>query len=141
MTQAPANLLFMWGLVRRRLYHNRTHHCGQLSLVNVGERVKLCGWVQKPRIFNERLMFIPLRDGFGTTQLVHNGLETATLDELSTIIRKLSPESVVCVEGIVKARNSDAVNEARIHAHTSVTILGHGDGTRGGASDASGLSQ
>eukprot|EP01045_Picozoa_sp_COSAG04_P024547 COSAG04_NODE_3077_length_3191_cov_48.002264_7_plen_83_part_01 len=43
----------------------RTHTCGALRLGDVGRRVRLCGWIQRPRVMGD-ITFVPLRDRFGT---------------------------------------------------------------------------
>ncbi|KAL1919959.1 uncharacterized protein VTP21DRAFT_1891 [Calcarisporiella thermophila] len=85
-------------------YPKRTHNCGELRATNVGDHVVLCGWSQKPRKLSQNLIFLPLRDSFGTTQLVCR-TENSLKDELLMV----SPESVVCAEGIVKRRAIEAV--------------------------------
>ena len=49
----------------------RTHNCNELNLKNVGEEVKLAGWVQTIRNLGA-MKFIDLRDEFGITQIVIN---------------------------------------------------------------------
>jgi hypothetical protein len=46
-------------------YVLRTHTCGELTLKNVGEEVKLNGWLE----FHRMCKFITLRDSYGSTQL------------------------------------------------------------------------
>jgi len=46
-------------------YVLRTHTCGELTLKNVGEEVKLNGWLE----FHRMCKFIILRDSYGSTQL------------------------------------------------------------------------
>ena len=41
----------------------RTHHCNQLTAANVGESVKLSGWVHRKRDHGQ-LLFVDLRDHF-----------------------------------------------------------------------------
>ena len=48
----------------------RTHNNGELRITNVGEEVRLNGWVAKIR--DKGIMFIVLRDRYGLTQLVIN---------------------------------------------------------------------
>jgi len=47
-------------------YVLRTHTCGELTLKNVGEEVKLNGWLE----FHRMCKFIILRDSYGSTQLL-----------------------------------------------------------------------
>ena len=49
----------------------RTHTCGELNIKNVGEEVKIAGFVQTIRNLG-KMMFIDLRDENGITQLVIN---------------------------------------------------------------------
>lgn len=47
-------------------YVLRTHTCGELRTENIGEEVKLNGWLE----FQRMGKFITLRDSYGSTQLV-----------------------------------------------------------------------
>ena len=47
----------------------RTHNCGQLNIKNVGQEVRLSGWVQRIRNLGA-MKFIDLRDQYGITQIV-----------------------------------------------------------------------
>ena len=49
----------------------RTKTCGELNIKNIGEEVKLAGWIQKLRNLGG-MLFIDLRDEFGITQIVIN---------------------------------------------------------------------
>ena len=49
----------------------RTHNCGELNIKNVGQTVKLAGWIQKIRNLG-KMAFIDLRDEFGITQIIVN---------------------------------------------------------------------
>ena len=53
----------------------RTHTCGELNIKNVGETVKLAGWVQRIRNLGS-MQFIDLRDQYGITQIVVNSQKT-----------------------------------------------------------------
>src|SRR6266496_4129647 len=82
----------------------RTHACAELRLGNVGETVRLSGWVHRKRDHGH-LLFVDLRDHYGITQIVVDTESPAfqTLDRLRV-------ESVVTVEGDVVARSADTVN-------------------------------
>ena len=82
----------------------RTHTCGELRASNVGETVRLSGWVHRKRDHGH-LLFVDLRDHYGLTQIVADAESPAfkTLDRLRV-------ESVVTVEGDVVARSPETVN-------------------------------
>ena len=80
----------------------RTHTCGELNLKNVGEKVSLCGWVQKSRDLGG-MTFVDLRDRYGITQLVFNMETNKGLCEQA---RKLGREFVVQVDGSVEERSN-----------------------------------
>lgn len=81
----------------------RTHHCNQLTKAEIGQTVKLSGWVHRRRDHGE-LLFIDLRDHYGITQLVTEGKEQ--FDALS----RVRNESVITVTGEVIAREAVAIN-------------------------------
>jgi aspartyl-tRNA synthetase len=82
----------------------RSHNCGQLRASDVGQTVRLSGWVHRKRDHGH-LLFVDLRDHFGITQVVVDTDSPAfqTLDRLRV-------ESVVTVEGDVVARSAETVN-------------------------------
>ena len=82
----------------------RTHTCAQLKAANVGNDVKLSGWVHRKRDHGN-LLFIDLRDHYGITQLVANA-ENPELLALTDV--KL--ESVITVSGKVVARSAETIN-------------------------------
>jgi aspartyl-tRNA synthetase len=82
----------------------RTHTCAQLSSANVGETVRLSGWVHRKRDFGG-LLFVDLRDHYGITQIVADADSPAL-----AVLDRLRVESVITIEGEVKARSADTVN-------------------------------
>ena len=83
----------------------RTHNCGELSLKNKNETIKLSGWINKKRDHGN-LLFLDLRDHYGLTQCV--------IDKSNTIfkhVEKLPLETVIQIEGKVLERNTDTVNK------------------------------
>jgi aspartyl-tRNA synthetase len=80
----------------------RTHTCGELNISNIGQEVKLSGWIQKSRDLGG-MTFIDLRDRYGITQLAFNMESNATLCEQA---RKLGREFVISVKGTVTERES-----------------------------------
>jgi aspartyl-tRNA synthetase len=83
----------------------RTHYCGELSALNVGETVTVMGWVNKRRDLGG-LIFIDLRDVKGLLQVVIR-------PEAETVFRKaekLRNEYVAAVTGTVSAREPHNLN-------------------------------
>lgn len=80
----------------------RTNTCGELTIANVGSRVRLSGWVQRSRDLGG-MTFIDLRDRYGITQLVFNMDSRADLCQQA---RKLGREWVISIWGIVAERSS-----------------------------------
>ncbi|MBR6740308.1 MAG: aspartate--tRNA ligase [Clostridia bacterium] len=78
----------------------RTHRCAELSAVNAGETVTLCGWVQRRRDLGG-LMFLTLRDRSGVVQCVFN---SETDPELADKASALRSEYTVAVIGDVALR-------------------------------------
>ncbi|WP_422343286.1 aspartate--tRNA ligase [Parasphingorhabdus sp.] len=82
----------------------RSHNCSQLRAANVGEEVRLSGWVHNVRDHGN-LLFVDLRDHFGLTQIVSE--EGSDAFKLLDSARK---ESVITVTGKVAARSAETVN-------------------------------
>ena len=82
----------------------RTHNCGQLRLAQVGETVRLSGWVHRKRDHGN-LLFVDLRDHYGVTQCVVD-----TSSSIFASIEQARPESVVTVTGKVVARSAETAN-------------------------------
>jgi aspartyl-tRNA synthetase len=47
----------------------RSHNCVELTEANVGQQVKLSGWINRKRDHGQ-LVFVDLRDHYGLTQCV-----------------------------------------------------------------------
>ena len=86
----------------------RTHNCGELRISDVGNEVKLSGWVQIARDFGG-MTFIDLRDRYGITQLVFNMDDDAGLCERA---RKLGREFVISITGQVRERSNKNPNRS-----------------------------
>ncbi len=82
----------------------RTHNCGQLRAEQVGQTVRVSGWVHRKRDHGG-LLFVDLRDHYGLTQIVADSSDAvfATLDGLRA-------ESVVTITGDVVARSPETTN-------------------------------
>ena len=82
----------------------RTHNCAELRAANVGEKVRLSGWVHRKRDHGG-LLFVDLRDHHGITQIV-----TDVDSEAFRIIEGARAESVLTITGDVVARSAETVN-------------------------------
>jgi len=82
----------------------RTHNCAALRASDVGETVRLSGWVHRRRDHGH-LLFVDLRDHYGITQIV-----TDIDSEAFRTLDRIRVESVVTVEGKVVARSRETVN-------------------------------
>jgi len=82
----------------------RTHTCGQLRAGDVGNSVRLSGWVHRKRDHGG-VLFVDLRDHYGITQVVADSDSPAL-----PILEGLRAESVVTIDGVVKARAEGTAN-------------------------------
>ncbi|QWC57745.1 aspartate--tRNA ligase [Erythrobacter sp. 3-20A1M] len=82
----------------------RTHTCAQLTKDDVGSTVRLSGWIHRKRDHGG-VLFVDLRDHYGMTQIVADE-DSPALELLDS----LKLESVVTIDGEVKARSEGTVN-------------------------------
>jgi len=94
----------------------RTHNCGTLTEKNVGETVRLSGWIHRKRDHGN-LLFVDLRDQYGVTQCV-----VETDEPTFKAIDSARPESVITVTGPVVARSAETVNSALPTGQVEVRI-------------------
>src|SRR3954463_4711433 len=80
------------------MHRYRTHTCGALRESNIGETVRLSGWVHRVRDHGG-VLFIDLRDHYGLTQVVADPDSPAF-----KIAEKLRSEWVVRGDGKVRHR-------------------------------------
>jgi len=80
----------------------RTHTCGELRASDEGRPVVLTGWVESARDHGG-VVFVDLRDRYGRTQIVFH-------DDAAEDTRRLRPETVVAVRGVVRPRPEGLVN-------------------------------
>ncbi len=82
----------------------RSHTCADLTAANVGETIRLSGWVHRRRDHGG-VIFIDLRDHYGITQVLCDP-DSPVFSE----VEKLRSEYCVRIDGTVKARDADLVN-------------------------------
>ncbi len=86
------------------MHEYRTHTCGELTSKQVGEVVRLSGWVHRKRDHGN-LLFVDLRDHYGITQVVVD-----TSSPVFPVLEKVRLESVIKVDGKVVKRDADTIN-------------------------------
>ena len=84
----------------------RTYNCSELREENVGEEIKLAGWVDTIRDLGG-VLFIDLRDQYGITQVVISGDE-----EKVDFASKIPVESTITVSGKVRLRDEETINRS-----------------------------
>ncbi|WP_170441700.1 aspartate--tRNA ligase [Ruegeria arenilitoris] len=82
----------------------RSHTCADLTAANVGETVRLSGWVHRVRDHGG-VLFIDLRDHYGVTQVLCDGDSAAF-----SALEKVRSEWCIRIDGTVKARDAELVN-------------------------------
>jgi len=82
----------------------RTRKCNEISLEDVGEKVRIAGWVQTIRDLGG-VVFLDIRDMYGITQVVSSGNE-----EEVDFAAHIPVESTVTVYGTVRKRDEETVN-------------------------------
>ncbi len=82
----------------------RSHSCAQLTKDNVGETVRLSGWVHRVRDHGG-ILFIDLRDHYGITQVLCDP-DSPVFAE----VEKVRSEWCIRIDGTVKARDPELVN-------------------------------
>ncbi|MCF6273199.1 MAG: aspartate--tRNA ligase [Rhodobacteraceae bacterium] len=82
----------------------RTHTCNDLTAKNVGDTVRLSGWVHRVRDHGG-VLFIDLRDHYGITQVLAD-----SDSPVFNALEKVRSEWVIRIDGKVKARGADLVN-------------------------------
>ena len=80
----------------------RTHYCGEFRPENIGQKVTVCGWIQRQRDLGH-LIFCDLRDRTGIVQLA---FDDKTDEELFQKAFGLRGEYVVIASGTVRERES-----------------------------------
>ncbi|HCA05113.1 MAG TPA: aspartate--tRNA ligase, partial [Ruminococcaceae bacterium] len=97
----------------------RTVSCGELREENIGQQVRIAGWVENIRDHGG-VMFLDIRDQYGVLQVVvHN-------DEL---LKNINKECTVTLSGEVVKRDEDTINKkiatGFVEVHTEdIQVLG-----------------
>ena len=97
----------------------RTVTCGELREENIGQNVRVAGWVENIRDHGG-VMFLDIRDQYGVLQVVVHD------DEL---LKNINKECTVTLGGVVVKRDEDTINKkiatGYVEVHTEdITVLG-----------------
>ncbi|MBW9066131.1 aspartate--tRNA ligase [Rhizobium herbae] len=87
------------------MHRYRSHTCAALRKSDVGQTVRLSGWVHRVRDHGG-LLFIDLRDHYGMTQIVVDP-DSPAFKTAETV----RGEWVIRIDGLVKARSDETVNK------------------------------
>ena len=79
---------------------SRTHTCNELRIENVGQKVKIVGWMENVREVGSNFAFVVVRDFYGTTQVVIED------EAMMAVVKGINKESTISVEGTVRERAS-----------------------------------
>ena len=82
----------------------RTHTCNEISLEDVGKKVRIAGFVETIRDLGG-LVFLDIRDMYGITQVV-TSMDSQDVD----LVSHIPIESSVTVYGTVRKRSEDTIN-------------------------------
>ncbi len=96
----------------------RSHTCAELNKSNVGDTVRLSGWVHRVRDHGG-VLFIDLRDHYGVTQVIADA-DSPVFAELE----KVRSEWCIKIEGNVLARDESLINPNLPTGEVEVFIRG-----------------
>ena len=97
----------------------RTHYCGELNEMQIGQEVTVCGWVNRRRDHGG-VIFVDLRDKKGILQVVFD----PDAEEVFADAERLRNEFVLMVEGKLRIRPEGTAN---LNMPTGeVELLAHG---------------
>ena len=78
----------------------RTIYCGEVSTTNIGEEIKVAGWLEQKRNLGS-LVFMTLRDETGVIQLISEDIDS---------FKDITRESTMTVTGTVRHRAEGMTN-------------------------------
>ena len=97
----------------------RSHNCNALRKKDVGNEVRLSGWINKKRDHGN-LLFIDLRDNYGITQCIIDKKNPQFND-----LEKIQLETVIKINGIVINRSTETINKEIETGEIEVSIKSH----------------
>ncbi|MDD5197417.1 MAG: aspartate--tRNA ligase [Candidatus Gracilibacteria bacterium] len=98
---------------------HRTHTCGELTAIYIGQEVTLSGWVANRRDHGG-IIFIDLRDRYGITQMVFDPQDNESAWKIADTFRS---EYVVKLTGKVRHRPEGQTNKNLITGEIEIITL------------------
>ena len=95
----------------------RSHNCGELRRDQIGQEVRLSGWVHSKRDHGN-LLFLDLRDQYGLTQSV-----VETESNMFKLAEGVRVESVITITGRVVERSAETINNKLPTGQVEITII------------------
>ncbi|MCT8553237.1 aspartate--tRNA ligase [Glaesserella parasuis] len=95
----------------------RSHYCGVLNRIHVGEQVTLSGWVHRVRNLG-RFIFMQIRDREGIVQVFFDEKDEALFKQASA----LRAEACVQIKGEVIARDTSQINKEMATGEIEVLV-------------------
>ena len=104
-------------MIRENIY--RTVSCGELREENIGQQVRVAGWVENIRDHGG-VMFLDIRDEYGVLQVVVHD---------DALLKNINKECTVTLSGEVVKRDEETINKkiatGYVEVHTEdITVLG-----------------
>ncbi len=96
----------------------RNQLCGNLNKDNIGETVKLNGWINTRRVLGG-ITFVDLRDRYGLVQV---RFDNDLPENILTIVKQLNMEDVIAVEGEVQHRPEGSTNKNMLTGEIEVVV-------------------
>ncbi|PPI86932.1 aspartate--tRNA ligase [Candidatus Pantoea edessiphila] len=88
----------------------RTKYCGQITLADLGQQVKICGWINGFRNFG-KIIFVEIRDREGIIQVI---FDYDLYQETFKLASTLRNEFCVQIIGIVRSRDIKNINSKMV---------------------------
>lgn len=103
-------------------FFKRSHQCNEIDVSLIGQNVDICGFISSKRIFGN-LLFLVLRDESGEVQIVQDNSSLGTeLNSVINTLKQLNLESVIYVNGLVRARPENMKNSSMKTGDIEVVI-------------------
>ncbi|MDY6935455.1 MAG: aspartate--tRNA ligase [Spirochaetota bacterium] len=93
-------------------------YCGELSILDIGKRVLLCGWVAMKRDLGG-IIFIQLRDVTGIIQVL---IDSSNSSDMFSIAEEIKSEYCILARGLVRRRFEDNINPDLVTGELEIVV-------------------